>query len=115
VKPIILLIRSVTAHTALHLAAEHRNECALGVDTGMQFFSSVSLKATDRKGSSRMSKRQIRESHIVRIMNGPLTGFRGEVKEVDKLNSIAKVAVQVYGRVTPIDLPLEEIEPVSKN
>jgi len=84
------------------------------VDTGMQFFSSVSLKATDRKGSSRMSKRQIRESHIVRIMNGPLTGFRGEVKEVDKLNSIAKVAVQVYGRVTPMDLPLEEIEPVSK-
>ena len=47
-------------------------------------------------------------------MNGPFTGFRGEVKEVDKLNSIAKVAVQVYGRVTPMDLPLEEIEPVSK-
>ena len=65
-------------------------------------------------GSSRMSKRQIRGGHIVRIMNGPFTGFRGEVKEVDKLNSIAKVAVQVYGRVTPMDLPLEEIEPVSK-
>ena len=61
-----------------------------------------------------MSKRQIREGRIVRIMNGPLTGFRGEVKKVDKLNSIAKVAVQVYGRVTPMDLPLEEIEPVSK-
>ena len=61
-----------------------------------------------------MSKRQIRGGHIVRIMNGPFTGFRGEVKEVDKLNSIAKVAVQVYGRVTPMDLPLEEIGPVSK-
>jgi len=47
-------------------------------------------------------------------MNGPFTGFRGEVKEVDKLNSIAKVAVQVYGRVTPMDLPLEEIEPVEE-
>lgn len=44
----------------------------------------------------------------------PLTGFRGEVKEVDEQTSIAKVAVQVYGRVASMDWALEQIEQVPK-
>src|SRR5262249_4848783 len=47
---------------------------------------------------------QVREGQIVRVIDGPLTGFRGEVKEVDE--QTAKVAVQVFGRVTPMDLAL---------
>jgi transcription antitermination factor NusG len=42
---------------------------------------------------------QVREGQIVRVIDGPLTGFRGEVKEVNK--QTAKVAVQVFGRLTP--------------
>ena len=41
---------------------------------------------------------QVREGQIVRVIDGPLTGFRGEVTEVGE--QIAKVAVQVFGRVT---------------
>jgi len=41
----------------------------------------------------------VREGQIVRVIDGPLTGFRGEVKEVDE--QTAKVAVQVFGRVYP--------------
>jgi transcription antitermination factor NusG len=60
-----------------------------------------------------MSKRQIiREGQIVRVMDGPLTGFRGEVKEVDEPNATAKVSVQAYGRLASMDLTLEQIEPV---
>jgi len=49
----------------------------------------------------------------VRIIDGPLTGFRGEVKEVDE--QTAKVAVQVFGRDTPMDLALGQIELVPEN
>ena len=56
---------------------------------------------------------QVREGQIVRVIDGPLTGFRGEVKKVDE--QIARVDVQVYGRVTPMDLALGQIELVPKN
>ena len=56
---------------------------------------------------------QVREGQIVRIIDGPLTGFRGEVKEVDE--QTARVAVQVYGRATPMDLTLGQIELVAED
>jgi transcriptional antiterminator NusG len=51
---------------------------------------------------------QVREGQIVRVIDGPFTGFRGEVEEVDE--QTVKVAVQVFGRVTPVDLALAQIE-----
>jgi transcription termination/antitermination protein NusG len=56
---------------------------------------------------------QVRKGQIVQVIDGPFTGFRGEVKEVGE--QTAKVAVQVYGRVTPMDLALGQIELVSEN
>jgi len=55
---------------------------------------------------------QVREGQIVRVIEGPFTGFQGEVKEVDE--QTAKVAVQVFGRVTPVDLPLGQIVAAKK-
>jgi transcriptional antiterminator NusG len=56
---------------------------------------------------------QVRKGLIVRVIDGPFAGFRGEVKKVDQ--QIAKVAVQVFGRVTPMDLALGQIELVPGN
>lgn len=56
---------------------------------------------------------QVREGQIVRVIDGPLTGFRGEVKEVDE--QTVKVDVQAYGRATPVDLALRQIELVPEN
>jgi len=56
---------------------------------------------------------QVREGQIVRVIDGPMAGFRGEVKEVHK--QTVKVAVQVYGRATPVDLAHGQIELVPKN
>jgi hypothetical protein len=56
---------------------------------------------------------QVRGGQIVRVIDGPLTGFRGEVKEVDE--QTARVAVQVFGRVTPMDFALGQIELVPEN
>ena len=50
---------------------------------------------------------------IVRVIDGPLTGFRGEVKEVGQ--QTVKVAVQVFGRVTPVELAFGQIELVPEN
>ena len=57
--------------------------------------------------------RQVREGQIVRVIDGPFAGFRGEVEEVDE--QTAEVAVQVFGRVTPMDLALGQIELVPEN
>ena len=56
---------------------------------------------------------QVRQGQIVRVIDGPLTGFRGEVKKVDE--QTARVAVQVFGRVTPVDLALAQIELVPEH
>jgi len=56
---------------------------------------------------------QVRKGQIVRVIAGPFTGFLGEVKKVDE--QTAKVAVQVFGRVTPVDLALGQIELVPEN
>jgi len=56
---------------------------------------------------------QVRQGQIVRVIDGPFAGFFGEVKIVD--GQIAKVAVQAYGRATPVDLALRQIELVPEN
>jgi transcriptional antiterminator NusG len=53
------------------------------------------------------------EGRIVQVIDGPFTGFRGEVKEVDE--QTIKVAVQAYGRITPVDLALRQVELVPEN
>jgi transcription antitermination factor NusG len=56
---------------------------------------------------------QVREGEIVRVIDGPMTGFLGEVTTVDEPS--VTVAVQVYGRVTPVDLAFGQIEPVPED
>jgi transcription termination/antitermination protein NusG len=56
---------------------------------------------------------QVRQGQIVRVIDGPFAGFRGEVKTIDE--QTAKVAVQVFGRVTPMDLALGQIELAPEN
>jgi transcription antitermination factor NusG len=71
-------------------------------------------KRRPTKEDGRMRKHwKVREGQIVRVIDGPLAGFRGEVKKIDE--QIAKVDVQVYGRVTPVDLALGQIELVPGN
>ena len=79
--------------------------------------SSLSVPGKHRpyeKADGRMKKHhQGLEGRIVQVIDGPFTGFRGEVKEVDE--QTVKVDVQAYGRVTTMDLALRQLELVPES
>ncbi|MDD5953086.1 MAG: transcription termination/antitermination protein NusG [Oscillospiraceae bacterium] len=47
----------------------------------------------------------------VTITDGPLDGFTGVVEEVDVEKGSVRVMVSMFGRETPVDLELDQVEP----
>ena len=50
----------------------------------------------------------------VRVCDGPLEGFLGTVDELDAERDLVRVIVSMFGRETPIDLELDQVEPVEE-
>lgn len=50
------------------------------------------------------------EGDTVKVVDGPLDGFFGTVEEVDKDRSRVRVVVSMFGRETPVDLDLDQVE-----
>lgn len=48
----------------------------------------------------------------VKINQGPLAGTVGKVSEINGLNKTVKVVVSMFGRETPAELSLTQVEPV---
>lgn len=48
----------------------------------------------------------------VRIIDGPLEDFIGIVEEVETEKNYVKVNVSMFGRETPVELELDQVEPV---
>ena len=48
----------------------------------------------------------------VKILNGALAGFIGTVKEINKEKGKVKVLVSMFGRETPVELELAQVEKV---
>jgi transcriptional antiterminator NusG len=46
----------------------------------------------------------------VKITDGPLTGFKGAVDEIEPEKSRVRVIVSMFGRETPVDLDFEQVE-----
>lgn len=53
------------------------------------------------------------EGDTVRITDGPLEDFVGIVNSIDKKANIVRVTVSMFGRETPAELELAQVEPVS--
>ena len=49
----------------------------------------------------------------VNIVDGPLEGFIGVVEEMDVEKNRVRVVVSMFGRDTPVELELDQAEPVS--
>ena len=50
----------------------------------------------------------------VKVTDGPLDGFLGTVDELDAEKSKVRVIVSMFGRETPVDLELDQVEPVEE-
>jgi len=46
----------------------------------------------------------------VRIMDGPLASFTGVVEEIDPEKNKVRVVVSMFGRETPVELELDQVE-----
>lgn len=51
----------------------------------------------------------------VKVNDGPLVGFLGTVEEIDAERDLVKVVVSMFGRETPVDLELDQVEPVDSD
>ena len=47
----------------------------------------------------------------VKVVDGPLSGFNGTVDELEITKNRVRVVVSMFGRETPIDLELDQVEP----
>ena len=50
----------------------------------------------------------------VKITDGALESFLGTVEEIDLDRSKVRVAVSMFGRETPVELELDQVEPVNR-
>ena len=48
----------------------------------------------------------------VKIVDGPLSGFMGIVDELDVNKNHVRVTISMFGRETPVELELDQVEPV---
>lgn len=49
----------------------------------------------------------------VKVVDGPLDGFLGTVEELEPEKNRVKVTVSMFGRETPVELELDQVEAVS--
>ena len=50
----------------------------------------------------------------VKVTDGPLDGFFGVVEELEADKSLVRVVVSMFGRETPVDLEIDQVEPVTE-
>ena len=54
-----------------------------------------------------------RPGDTVRITDGALESFLGTVEEIDLDRSKVRVVVSMFGRETPVELELDQVEPAN--
>ena len=52
----------------------------------------------------------LHNEQLVRVRSGPFAGFRGTVTEIDDETARVTVAVEIYGRQTPVELEFGQVE-----
>ena len=109
--PGYVLVKMVLTDETWHLVRNVR-----GV-TGFVGSGNKAIPLTDEEISALgVEKREVVVNYQVgdnvKIINGALESFLGTVEEIDLDRSKVRVVVSMFGRETPVELELDEVEPV---
>ncbi|MBS6477594.1 MAG: hypothetical protein KH405_07265 [Firmicutes bacterium] len=55
-----------------------------------------------------------RVGETVKIIDSSLEGFIGTIDAIDPVNSKCKVSVSMFGRITPVELEMYQIERIDE-
>ncbi len=56
------------------------------------------------------SHQKFAKGEIVRIIDGPFSSFSGTVVETQEERTLLKIEVEIFGRVTPIEIDFNQVE-----
>jgi len=74
------------------------------------------ILSTREEAASAAPKQKIKVDYEigdnVKVLDGPFASFNGLVEELDFDRSRVKVSVSIFGRATPVELELEQVERV---
>lgn len=109
--PGYVLVKMVMTDESWHLVRNIR-----GV-TGFVGSANKPIPLTDEEiASLGVEKNEIvvgyKEGDTVKITDGPLDGFIGTVEEVEVKKNRVRVVVSMFGRETPVDLELDQVEAI---
>jgi len=67
-------------------------------------------KVTEMQETGEIMDNPYRIGEAIKVMDGPFSGFSGTVEEVQEEKKKLKVAVKIFGRVTPLELNFLQVE-----
>lgn len=74
--------------------------------------SEVEKMIADTERAATIDLQSFTMGEIVSIIGGPFDKFRGTIEEINKEKSKVKVNVSIFGRATPVDLTMEQIQKI---
>ena len=81
-------------------------------ETGSYDFSNdiTSVTVERQQGGQWTQSDTFTDGDTIRITDGPMEGFAGIVKELDVEKDKVKVVVSMFGRETPVELELDQVQ-----
>ena len=109
--PAALLIKMIMTDESWHLVRNVRGA------TGFVGTSNKAIPLTDQEIYDLGVERHeivlgYEVGDTVKVTDGPLEGFLGTVEELEPDKDRVRVVVSMFGRETPVDLELDQVEPV---
>ncbi len=108
--PGYVLVKMIMTDESWHLVRNVRG-CTGFVGTGNKAIPLTEAEILSLGVEKRDFKVDFDIGSRIRVNDGPLEGFFGQVEELDMNKQIVRVVVSMFGRETPVELDFDQIEP----